>query len=91
LVNETYLIIIMATIFDNIILDEIENSKISFLLLVRLLKERINQNAKRKLYAIVERERQWRCRKKRTRETLQNKSLPLFIHLYLDDGTSKDV
>ncbi len=47
----------MATIFDNIILDEIENSKISFLPLVRLLKERINQNAKRKLYAIVERER----------------------------------
>ncbi len=59
--------IIMATIFDNIILNEMENSKKTFLFffcLVRLLKERIDQNGKRKVCAIIgsvrkrERERQ---------------------------------
>ncbi len=59
--NEIYLIIIMATIFDNIILDEIENSKISFLLLFLLscsIVEGTNKSERKKKIIRDSRERQ---------------------------------
>jgi hypothetical protein len=61
----------MAIIFENIILNKIENSKkkfSSFFCLVRLLKERIDQNAKRKVCAIVESVRERERERERERQ-----------------------
>lgn len=66
-----------------------------FFYLVRMLKERIDQNAKKKSMRDSrtreregERETMTRSEKKDARDTTQNKSLPLFMYMYLNHGRS---
>jgi hypothetical protein len=89
--------VIKFTNFANIILNQTDRRKklenlfsFFFSCVVRLLKEWMDQNAKKRMSDSRgrqrEKERQW-CggkEKKRTRATLQNKSSPLLIHQNLD-------